>query len=303
MRRALPAPRSAQLRAFGVLVPAHDRESSLQHTSVLPTDKEVGTALPETGLPVRRRTRHGTLTMGTIDSALERRPAPSKYFDAGGVVGAGLIASGILASLLYAGMLVVVPMGWDTYSSSYHTVSELAAIDAPTRRLWVTLGRVWTFLYFLFGLGVWLAAGSNRALRLVGVLIVAASAFGLFWPPMHLREVLAVGGATLTDTLHIAWTFGNGLLTLLAMGFGAAALGRGFRTYSIVTMVILLAAGALTGSFASRVQANLPTHGVGIWERINIASWLLWVVVLAALLLVRERRARNTARIHGSAAV
>lgn len=110
---------------------------------------------------------------------------------------------------------------------------------------------------------------------------------------MHLREVLATGGTSLTDTLHIAWTFGNGVPTLLAIGFGAAALGGRFRTCSIMTMVIVLASGAWTGTYASRLQADLPTPGVGVWERINVGSWPLWVVVLATLLLVRQRPATS----------
>jgi hypothetical protein len=94
---------------------------------------------------------------------------------------------------------------------------------------------------------------------------------------MHQREVLAAGRGTPTDTLHIAWTAGNGVLTLLAMGFGAAALGVRFRAYSIMTMVILLAAGVLTSRDAPGVSAGLPTPWIGIWERINIGAWLLWI--------------------------
>jgi hypothetical protein len=58
-----------------------------------------------------------------------------------------------------------------------------------------------------------------------------------------------------------------------------------FRIYSIVTIVILLAFGALTTADASRVAANLPTPWVGLWERINIGVFLLWVVVLAIALM------------------
>jgi hypothetical protein len=69
---------------------------------------------------------------------------------------------------------------------------------------------------------------------------------------MHQREVLAAGGGTLTDTLHIAWTVVNGLFTLLAIGFGAAALGVRSRLYSVATMVILGVAGILTSKDAAR---------------------------------------------------
>ena len=43
------------------------------------------------------------------------------------------------------------------------------------------------------------------------------------------------------------------------------------------------------GVDAPRIAANLPTPWIGVWERINIGVFLLWVVVLAiALLRIRE---------------
>lgn len=191
-------------------------------------------------------------------------------------------------------MLVVVPLAWRGYSSASQTVSELSAIDAPTRPLWVPLGIVWTLLYGAFGWGVWKVGGSSRALRIAGGSIVVAAVLGIFWPPMHLREVLAASGGTLTDTLHIAWTAANGVLTLVAMVFGAVALGRGFRIYSIVSIVVPLGAGVMTSMSAPQLQANLPSPWIGAWERVNMAAWLLWVAVLSAMLLSRaahERRA------------
>jgi hypothetical protein len=47
-----------------------------------------------------------------------------------------LLICGIASSLLYAAMLVFVPLFWKGYSSASQTVSELSAIDAPSRSLW-----------------------------------------------------------------------------------------------------------------------------------------------------------------------
>jgi hypothetical protein len=197
------------------------------------------------------------------------------------------LACGLLSSLLYAAMLIAVPLAWSEYSSVSQTVSELSAIDAPTRSLWVPLGFVWTLLYGVFGWGVWRAGGESRALRVAGSSIVVAAVVGLFWPPMHLREVLASGGGTLTDTLHIVWTAANGVLTLVAMAFSATALGRKFRIYSIASIGVVLVAGAMTSLDAPKLQANLPTPWIGVWERVNIVAWLLWVAALSAMLLWR----------------
>jgi hypothetical protein len=41
-----------------------------------------------------------------------------------------------------------------------------------------------------------------------------------------------------------------------------------------------------------RIAANLPTPWVGLWERINIGAFLLWVIVLATMLLRADKIAR-----------
>jgi hypothetical protein len=191
-----------------------------------------------------------------------------------------LLLCGILSSLLYVGMNIFVPMLDAGYSSASQSVSELSAIGAPTRALWVPLGLVYTLLVAAFGWGVRASAGPNRPLRLVGGLLIAYGIIGVFWPPMHLRGT----EATLTDTLHIVWTFVTVILMMLTIGFGAAALGTGFRRYSIATLVILVAFGMLTGFDGPRIAANLPTPWIGVWERINIGTFLLWVAVLALTL-------------------
>ena len=207
-----------------------------------------------------------------------------------------LLVCGIVAPLLYVAMLVFVPLGWEGYSSASRTVSELSAIGAPTRSVWYPLGVIYTLLVAAFGWGIWLSTRGNRRLRVVGGLLFACGVLGLFWPPMHLREVLAAGGGTLSDTLHIVWTAASNLLTLLAMGFAAAAFGTRFRAYSVATMVLMVAFGAMTSVDAPRIQANLPTPWVGLWERLIIAVWMLWLVVLAVKLLRRPQNAAQRSR-------
>ena len=196
-----------------------------------------------------------------------------------------LLVCGIIASLLYAAMLAFIPPIWESYSSAAQTVSELSAVDAPTRSLWVPLGTLWTLLYALFGWGVWKASGRNGRLRIVGGMIIAHGTFGIFWPPMHLRGT----EPTLTDTLHIVWSIGTVLLMALAIGFAATALGKRFRLYSMATLLLFVVFGTLTGLDGPRIAANLPTPWIGVWERINIGVWLVWVVVLAIVLLRRSR--------------
>jgi len=201
-----------------------------------------------------------------------------------------LLVCGILSSLLYAVMIGAIQ--FEGYSFTSQTVSELSAIGAPTRPLWIPLGITYQVLMIAFGLGVWVSAGHKRALRVVACLMLINYGVASFlWPfaSMHQREMLAAGGGTQSDTLHILLATATVLFNLSAIGFGAAAFGKRFRFYSIVTILILLVFGALTGLAAPRVETNLPTPWVGVWERINILGFLLWVVVLAIILLRSEK--------------
>ena len=209
-----------------------------------------------------------------------------------------LLACGVLSSVLYVAITVFVAMQWEGYSSASQTISELSAIGAPTRSLWVLPAAFYTVLVIAFGWGIWKSAGRTRALRIVGGLTLAYGALGLIWPfaPMHLREALAAGGGTVSDTLHLALATVTVVLMLLAIGFGAAAFGRRFRLYSIASLAILAVCGALTFLDAPRIAANLPTPWIGVWERINLAVFLLWVVVLAIRLWRAPARAVMTHR-------
>ena len=195
-----------------------------------------------------------------------------------------LLVCGILSSLLYVATVVLAAMRWEGYSSTSQTVSELIAIDAPTTPLVVPLFITYSLLVYAFGVGIWRSAGRKGALRFAAVGLVGKEVLGLvvtLFFPMHLRGV----EGTLTDTMHAILTGVGVLFMLLAIGFAATAFGKRFRLYSIATILILLVFGILAGLDGSRLAANLPTPWMGVWERINIFGYMLWVVVLSIVLL------------------
>ena len=206
-----------------------------------------------------------------------------------------MLTCGILAGVLYIAMTLLVGALWADYSNADQTISELSAIGAPTRAVWIALATIYTGLMVAFGWTVWNSA-PNRALRIAGALLFTQAVFGIFWPPMHQRAVLAIGGGTLTDTLHIVWTIVTSVFFMIALGFGAAGFGNRFRIYSLATMAVVVACGAWTGTYAPAIQANLPTPWAGVWERINTSALMLWVVALSvALLRSGARQARELA--------
>jgi phosphotransferase system glucose/maltose/N-acetylglucosamine-specific IIC component len=202
-----------------------------------------------------------------------------------------LLACGIISSLLYVAANIIVPPFYSGYDPASQTVSELSAIGAPTRILWAILVTPYILLMIAFSIGVWKSAVGNRSLRVIGGLLIVYSFLGLIWPfaPMHLRETIAAGGSTLSDTVHIALGAVTEVLFLSALGFSTVAFGKGFRIYSILTFVVLLVFGILTFIDAPNLSANKPTPFMGVWERINIGMFLLWIAVLAVILLRKER--------------
>lgn len=189
----------------------------------------------------------------------------------------GLLACGILSSLWYVAINIYVPMQYEGYSLSSLTVSELSAIGAPTRLLWVLLVTLYPLLFGAFGWGVLQSSAGSRYLRAVGGLIIAYCVFNLYWPPMHMRGA----EPTLSDTLHIAWAIVTNIFMWLFMALGAAASGKQFRIYTIASIALHIVFGVLTFLEAPGMQANGITPTIGLWERINIGIFMLWVIVFA----------------------
>jgi len=209
-----------------------------------------------------------------------------------------LLLCGAASSVLYAAVNVAAPLTYPGYDVVSQAVSELGALGAPTRTLMVVTGVVYNLLVLAFAWGVWRSAPANRPLRVVGALLAAFAVLGFGAPFMSMQQRGA--GFALTDALHIASTALTVLLMLLAIGFGAAALGPRFRVYSIVTLLVHAVFGAWAGADGPRLAAGLPTPSIGFTERINIGAFMLWVAVLAATLMrsaaVRSELAVGTAR-------
>lgn len=201
-----------------------------------------------------------------------------------------LLACGIASSLVYVVANVAGGLVFDGYSFADQAISELAAIDAPSRPLWTALGIAYDVLLLAFAVGVWMSAGPRRRLRVVAGLLAAIAVIGSFWPPMHLRGTVT----TLTDTLHVVFAAVISVLILLAIGIGAGAFGARFRRTSIASLVLLLVSGSLLFLlYAPRIADDLPTPGLGAIERVNLGLYLAWVVLLAVALLRESLRPRR----------
>ena len=197
-----------------------------------------------------------------------------------------LLACGVISSLVYVATDILASSRWEGYDWTARMVSDLLAVSAPTRSFIVVPMLVYNLLILAFGIGVWLR-GWNRPLRVAGALFIVygvVSMLGLFVFPLN-YEAKGAGA-----TMHQVVTFLLILLMFLFIGFAAAGSGRAFRLYSILTVAVILAGAVFSGLQIPRIEAGLPTPGLGVFERLNIYSMLLWVAVFAISLL----RARNS---------
>ena len=208
-----------------------------------------------------------------------------------------LLICGILAAIVWVGSDIAASLFYPGYNPISQATSELFAIGAPTSSLVVTHFTIFDFLLIAFSLGVWMysktavstaSRKSNRALRITAAILVGEAACGLIlWPffPMHMRG----DQATFTDTMHLAITSVSVPLGLLAIVFGASALGNRFLYFSIAAIAGLVLPGILGLSYAPQVVANEPTPWLGLLERIAQYVNALWFGVFAIVLLDREK--------------
>ena len=196
-----------------------------------------------------------------------------------------LLACGVIYSLSFVALTdLVAGRLYDGYSHLDQAVSELTAVGAPTRTLLGFLVPLWSALLVGFGIGVLRAANGNQPLRVTGGLLIAHGVISMqwLWFPMTAREDIVAGTARWNDVGHLTILGWLTLLCLLEIGFGAAALGKGFRIYSLVTVVTAVVFGVLTSTEAANIADGDPTPLMGLYERISIGAWLLWIAVLSA---------------------
>jgi hypothetical protein len=195
-----------------------------------------------------------------------------------------LIRCGMLSSIWYVAINIFVPLQDNNYIVANLTVSELSAIGAPTRILWVLLCSLYTLLFAAFGWGVLHVDTKTKTTKAIGWIIIFYSVFNLYWPPMHVRGITP----TLTDTMHIVWASVTVFLMIAMMIIGSNMFGKVFRIYTILSLVTLICFGILTGRESPNIPINEPTPMIGVWERINIGVFMLWIVIFSDSLFRKD---------------
>ncbi len=191
-----------------------------------------------------------------------------------------LLLFGLLAALAYPIGDIVGGIVWRSYSYASQGVSELMALGAQSRLAVLVIMTGHAIFLLIFAVGLWLAASGRRAERAAAFFLAADAVVGWVTPvffPVAARGDIGGSGVP----AHLVLTAANVLAIVLAMAFTAAAYGGRFRWYSIATIIVMLAFGALGIADAGNVAAGLPTPWLGITERASIYTYMIWLAALA----------------------
>ena len=252
--------------------------------------RDDGAGRPRTVRP-RSDMMHVQARDRSISGVAGNRPADARRrSSAGGSAQRGvpaLLACGVASTALYIAMDVAAALRYDGYSYRSQTISELSAVGAPTRAFWLVASVPYGLLVGAFGVGVIAAARGRRSLRAMGALITTVGALALVaWPfaPMHQRDVLAAGGGTAGDTMHLVLSGADGMLALAVLGIGAATTRGRFRLYTLLTLATVLALAPYNAIGGSRLADDEPTPWLGIVERVMVFAPMVWFAALAVRL-------------------
>ncbi|GAA4288265.1 DUF998 domain-containing protein [Georgenia daeguensis] len=204
-----------------------------------------------------------------------------------------LLLAGVAAVVVYAlGDLISGGLLYDGYSFRDQAISELSAYGSPVRAVAVTWIALHNLLGIAFGVGIWRSAGASRALRWTAALLIAAA---VVTAPLHPFFPMSPRGAEggLNDTMHLVLTMAFGVCVLGAVTASAVALRGWFRLYAIVSVVVIVVFGALTGPLMSGLATGLPTPWLGGFERVNAYATFAWMVALAVVLARRPDLSRG----------
>lgn len=190
-----------------------------------------------------------------------------------------LFLCGIIAPLLFIGTDLLAGKLHEGYDFINQSISELSALEAPTRPLVVPLNIAYNVIMVAFASGLWGSAVRSRAKRTMAALLVGNAVVAMLanFFPMHLGEDMS----TPANTMNVVILEMSLILLVLAILSGAFAYRNWLRLYSLGTLLAFLVL-TIFGLFQT-------TPHVGGQERTMTYGCLLWVAVQAFFLLREEK--------------
>jgi hypothetical protein len=200
-----------------------------------------------------------------------------------------LVVCGLVAPVLYIITAIVgAALRPNNYSHIVNAISELLSNGAPNKATLDIVFNIYNALLLVFALGAYSAMKNFPHISkvamgiLIGIQILSFS-WGFF--PMDPIGAEATFAGTMHNVLGGVVAMATIVMPLL-MGLGVRRMDgfNRYETYSFVSSAIIFVSG-LTGV----ILAGQGVHLFGLFERITIGTYEIWIFVTASKLLKMQQ--------------
>lgn len=195
---------------------------------------------------------------------------------------------GIIGPIVYILAVFIGGALRNDYSSITNTISELTLVNAPNKLLLDVLFSFYNISLLIFAIGAYLDSSidDSKKYRVASIFLALIGLLGLsmYFFPQDPRGA----ASTITGTLHIILAGIISPLTIIAiflmgLSFRKYSELKLFAIYSYISGVIVL----VSGGTAAVSVANNSIYG-GLFERITIFTFMVWVLILSYIILKRK---------------
>ena len=180
------------------------------------------------------------------------------------------------------------------YSPIINAVSELTQAGSENIYLLSSLFLISAIMLIVFGIGIvaHYKYGHSKLLFLGGIFIIILGVFSALSGTIFPMDPFN-GEATFAGTMHIILTGLNIILIILfipliGIGLYKEKQCKSFRLYSIITVLIMVIFGGLTS-----VLMTNDIELLGLFERITIYTYQLWLFILAILFIKGQSTSKS----------
>ena len=195
-----------------------------------------------------------------------------------------LIYCGVVAPILYVITAITGAALRSDYSHIVNAISELISNGAPNKAILDVIFNIYNALLLAFAVGgYFVLKNASRLCRIAMGIFIAIQILSFSWGffPMDPMGTTATLAGTMHNILGGIVALATILMPLL-MGFGLRRMDgfQNYPVYSFITSAIIFASG-LTGV----ILAGQGIQLFGLFERITIGSYEVWIFVTALKLL------------------
>lgn len=208
-----------------------------------------------------------------------------------------LVYCGIAAPILYAITAIVgAALRPDDYSHTVNAISELLSNGAPNKAILDVVFNIYNALLLAFAIGAYSTLkNAPRLCRVAMSVLIGIQVLSFSWGffPMDPMGAEATFAGTMHNVLGGIVALATIIMPLL-MGLGLRKINErpGYVKYSFVTSAIIFVSG-LTGVILS----GQGIHLFGLFERITIGSYEVWIFVTALILIKSDIRKKESVHL------